>query len=174
MSDMRDTRQAPRTIVVAGLVAGTLDLAAALLVYGARGARPTAILQAIASGALGRAAFQGGLATAALGVGFHFLIATTAAAVYYVASRRLPVLTRRPLPYGALYGVAVWLVMNLVVIPLSAVTPRPFDPALAFIIVLVHVVCVGVPIALVVRHGDHRFARVKTAADPATDGRPAR
>jgi hypothetical protein len=148
---MREPGLGLRAILTGGLVAGSLDLVAALVVYGLRGAAALAVLQSIASGALGRAAFGGGARTAALGVVFHFLIATVAAAVYCAASRRLPVLTARPIACGAAYGVAVWIVMNLVVVPLSAIGWRPIDPPLAAVIILVHVACVGVPIALVMR-----------------------
>jgi hypothetical protein len=134
----------------AGLLAGTLDITAAFVVYGLRGATPLRILQSIAAGLMGASAFKGGLRTAALGLLLHFLIAFVAAAVYYAASRRLEVLLRRPVLSGLLYGVAVYVVMNHVVVPLSAIGRRPFVPALAVIIVVVHMVCVGLPIALVV------------------------
>lgn len=80
----------------------------------------------------------------------HFFIATVAAAVYFLASRRLPQLAQRPLTFGPLYGVAVYLVMTFVVVPLSAVPKRPFSPGLALVIVGVHMACVGLPIALAV------------------------
>jgi hypothetical protein len=137
--------------LVGGVLAGGLDIVAAFVVYGARGASPVRILQSIASGLLGVAAFQGGMGTAALGLTLHFLIATVAAWVYYLGSLRVPVLVERPVAWGALYGVAVYIVMHLVVVPLSAVPKRPFAWGLAAIIVLVHVVCVGVPIALAVQ-----------------------
>jgi hypothetical protein len=146
-----DRSRPVRTIVCAGLLAGALDITAASVVYGLRGARPVRILQSIASGLMGAAAFQGGAATAALGAGLHFLIALVAAAVYYGASRKLGILVRRPVVSGLLYGVAVYLFMNLVVLPLSAVAKRPFAPRMAAVIVVVHMLCVGLPIALVVR-----------------------
>ena len=140
-----------RTILFAGLLAGALDIAAAFVVYGLRGASPVRILQSISSGLLGVAAFQGGLGTAALGAMLHFFIAIVAAAVYYGASGKLGILVRRPVVSGLLYGVAVYLFMNLVVLPLSAVAKRPFVPSMAAVIVVVHMLCVGLPIALVIR-----------------------
>ena len=139
------------TILAAGLLAGVLDITAAFIVYGLRGASPLRILQSIASGLMGAAAFQGGAGTAALGALLHFFIATVAAAVYYVASRRLRILIERPVLSGVLYGVAVYVFMNYVVLPLSAVAKRPFVPSLAAVIVVVHMLCVGLPIALVTR-----------------------
>jgi uncharacterized membrane protein YagU involved in acid resistance len=88
------------------------------------------------------------MATAALGCALHFLIALVAAAVYVVASRRLPVLIRRPVLSGLLYGVVVYVVMNWVVVPLSAIPRGPFRPGLAATLVVIHMLFVGLPIAL--------------------------
>jgi hypothetical protein len=139
------------TILIGGLIAGLLDILAAFTVYGFRGARPLRILQAIASGLFGASAFQGGVRMAALGLALHFVIATVAAGAYYLGSLWMPVLVRRPIASGALYGVAVYAFMNFVVIPLSAIGRGPFVPSLAMILVGVHIVCVGIPIALVVQ-----------------------
>ncbi len=138
-------------VVAGGLSAGVLDIAAAFAVYGLRGASPLRILQSISSGLFGMAAFDGGASTAALGLVLHFSIALVAALLYYLASRRVEFLVRRPLLSGALYGIAVYVFMNFVVVPLSAVPKRPFSPGLAGVIVVVHMVCVGIPIALAVR-----------------------
>jgi hypothetical protein len=135
-----------RAVLQGGLLAGILDIVAAFLVYGFRGATPIRILQSIASGLLGAEAFEGGLATATLGGLLHFLIACGWAVVYYGASRRLVVLSHRPVFSGMAYGAAVYLMMNLVVVPLSAVPKRPF--AFDVVILVVHVFCVGLPIAL--------------------------
>lgn len=140
-----------QAVVFAGALAGTLDIVAAFIVYGMLGAMPIRILQSISSGLLGAAAFQGGASTAALGLGLQIFIATVAAWAYYVGSRRLPVLTQRPITWGAAYGVAVYIFMNVVVVPLSAVPKRPFNWKLAPIIVTIHIVCVGVPIAVVLQ-----------------------
>jgi len=152
---MRDIDGLPASpaypILTGGLIAGTLDIAAAIVIHAFRGVRPVRILQSVASGLLGPAAFTGGAATAALGLALHFLIATTAAAVYYLASRRLSGLVRQATLWGALYGVAVYLFMNFVVLPLSAMRKQPFSLEMAAIMVAIHIVCVGLPIALAVR-----------------------
>ena len=140
-----------RAILLGGAFAGVLDILAAFTVYALRGVPPVRILQSIASGLLGSAAFEGGAATATLGLALHFVIATGAAATYTLASRKLNVLVRRPWAAGAAFGVAVYLFMNFVVLPLSAVARRPFSPEMAAIMIVVHMFCVGIPIALVVR-----------------------
>jgi hypothetical protein len=113
---------------------------------------PVRILQSIASGIVGAQAREGGLATAALGAVLHFLIAFTAAAVYYAASRKLGFLVRQAVPFGLLYGVVVYSVMNFVVLPLSAF-PGKGAPPLDVMIpgIVAHMLVVGLPIALAVR-----------------------
>jgi hypothetical protein len=143
---------AGRAIVWGGLLVGVLDLTAALVTNGLRGIAPVRILQSITSGVLGAASYQGGAATAAAGVALHFVIAFGAAAVFYAASRRLRFLVRRPFIAGPLYGVAVYFFMNLVLLPLSAF-PHRFAPTAGSLAtgLAVHVLCVGLPIALAAR-----------------------
>jgi hypothetical protein len=145
-------KPAARAILTAGLIAGALDILYVIVFYGVRGVPATRILQGIAAGLLGReAAGKGGLATAALGLGLHFVIALGAAATFYAVSRRLRVLVERPVIGGLVFGVAVWLFMNLIVLPLSANPPRTFPPAQWMPVFIAHLVCVGLPIALIVR-----------------------
>jgi len=88
-------RQFLRPILFGGLIAGVLDITYAFVFSYLRSGRPPAfVLQSVASGALGRRAYEGGIRTAALGPAFHFLIALVAAAVYVMASRVLPFLVR--------------------------------------------------------------------------------
>jgi hypothetical protein len=142
-------------ILWAGLACGVLDITAALVVYGYMGAKPVPLLQGIASGLLGPKSFQGGPATALLGLLCHFVIAFGAATVYFVASRSIRVLVDQAVIFGALYGVAVYFFMNRIVVPLSAVAKRPFSLKSMIIGVIIHIFCVGLPISLSVR----RFSR---------------
>jgi hypothetical protein len=140
--------RALRAIVLAGLTVGVLDILEPIVFYGLRGVPPTRILQSVASGLLGSAAYTGGLRTAALGLGLHFLIAFAAATVYVAASLRLPTLALRPLIWGPAYGVAVYFFMNLVVLPLSAFRTRPMSLSGLVHGLIVHILLVGLPIAL--------------------------
>jgi uncharacterized membrane protein YagU involved in acid resistance len=137
-------------IVVGGLVAGTLYLTQAVILFGKN------IPLAIAGGLLGPQAFRGGAGTYILGVLLHFFIACSAAAIYFAASRKLRFLTEHPLVCGLFFGAAVQLVMSLVVLPLSALHAMgPYtyrDLVSGF---LVHMVIVGLPISFSVQ----RFAR---------------
>lgn len=142
--------KAIQAIAWGGLLAGVMDISAAFVTWGVRGVSPVRILQSIASGLLGANAYQGGLATAALGAALHFLIATTAAAVYFLASRKLSFLTQRAVTWGMLYGVTVYLFMYFVVLPLAGIKSR-FTISAVAIAVITHIVCVGLPISLTVR-----------------------
>jgi hypothetical protein len=111
-------RNALLAIAVGGGIAGTVDLLQACILFG------WDIPLAIAGGLLGRQAFQGGAGTYTLGVVLHFFIACSAAAIYYGASRKLIFMTEHPLVCGLFFGGAVQEVMNLVVLPLSALHSR--------------------------------------------------
>jgi hypothetical protein len=153
MSPRRVTRP-PRSwigrFVSSALVAGALDITYAVVFsYVRSGVAPRRILQSVASGLLGRAAYDGGTPTAALGLALHFLIAFIITAIYFAVASTQPWLTRRPLITGALYGLVVYLVMNLVVIPLSAIGTRPHPSTMTLVTgVLVHMFFIGVPIAV--------------------------
>ena len=139
-----------RPILVAGLVAGALDITAAFINSGLKGTSPMRVLQSIASGLLGADSYTGGLRTALLGAMVHFLIAFMAATVYYAASRKVEFLKERAVISGLLYGVAVYLFMYLVVLPLTF--HRGFFHPLSAVLtgLTIHMLCVGLPISLAV------------------------
>lgn len=140
-----------RAILWGGFACGVCDLTAALVVYGFLGAKPISILQGIATGVMGPSARQGGMPTAALGFFLHFVIAFGAATTYFIASRFLPFLTKHAVIAGFLYGIAVYFFMQRVVIPLSAVRRSPFSLKMMIIGIVIHMFCVGLPIALSIR-----------------------
>ena len=149
-SDPRNS--AARVSLIAGLVAGALDIAAACIVSWIRaGVTPVRVLQSVAAGVYGSSSFSGGTKTEILGLIFHFIIATTAAAVYYLASRRLKFLIDQPIISGLLYGVVVYLFMNFVVLPLSNVAKRPVPLSGRIIGLVIIILFVGLPIAAIVR-----------------------
>ncbi len=140
-----------KPIVMAGLTCGVLDITAALLVYGYLGLKPLPLLQGIAGGVLGPRTFNGGLATALLGLFLHFVIAFGAATVFFLASRSLRFLVKHAVSSGALYGVVVYFFMQEFVVPLSAARKHPFSLKMMVIGVIIHIFCVGLPISLNVR-----------------------
>jgi len=146
-----------RAIAYGGLTVGVLDGLDAIVFFGLRnGVGPIRIFKGIAGGLLGReAALAGGWPTALLGVVLHFTIATSIVAVFYVLSRRLPFLIRRPFVWGPVYGVAVYLTMNLVVLPLSALHGTGLPQAVPVLLngLLIHIIGVGTPSVLFARAG---------------------
>lgn len=141
-----------RAILAGGLVAGTFDILYATIFSAFRGVAPMRILQSVASGALGAAAFNGGVTTACLGLLLHYVIAIIIGAIFVAAASRLSLLNARPVLSGAIYGFIVYWVMNLVVLPLSAF-PRKvvFVPIVVITGLAVHMFLIGVPIALIAR-----------------------
>jgi uncharacterized membrane protein YagU involved in acid resistance len=138
-------------ILWGGLACGVLDITAALVVYGRFGLPPLRLLQGIAAGLLGPRSFEGGRATALLGLVCHFFIAFCAATVYVTASRWIPSLVKNAAICGPLYGVAVYFFMNRIVVPLSAARKYPFSFKMMVIGIVIHIFCVGLPIAIAVR-----------------------
>ena len=127
---------------------GTLDILFAIGFWYPRGVAPARIFQSVAAGLYGRAAFTGGTRTVVIGALLHYFIALCIVVVYWLASRRYDVLIRRPILCGSIYGVLVYLVMNYVVIPLSATQRSAFLLSWVASSVLVHAFLVGVPAAL--------------------------
>jgi len=104
-------------ILCGGLVAGTIDIGAAALISHLN---PAVILHAIASGVLGKASFVDGASAAWLGLGLQWAMSLLIAGIFVTAATRMTWLRRRWLPAGLAYGVAVYVVMNYAVVPLSA------------------------------------------------------
>ncbi|MCC6280636.1 MAG: DUF1440 domain-containing protein [Saprospiraceae bacterium] len=141
-----------KTIVLAGIVAGAMDILAAILVYAIikQATTPTLILQFIASGVFGKAAFAGGATMAFYGLIFHFLIAFSFAAVYALAFPHIAFLSKQKVPAGLLYGVLVWIVMNLTVLPLAFHNMPTFQLEGSLISIIILMLCVGLPISLII------------------------
>ena len=147
---------AAKAILIGGLIAGAFDITYASVFFGIRNhVSPIRIFQSVARGALGNAAFQGGLKTAALGLFFHFLIALIAATVYFLASRVLRFMVTHPIICGIFYGACVYLFMYGIVMRVSAIhsTTLPWNYPWAVLIpnLLIHMLGIGLPIALATR-----------------------
>ena len=119
---MTALRQTASVIVIAGLLAGTIDLGAACLI---NSAHPVVILHAIASGLIGRSARTGGMSTAALGLVLQWAMSMLIAAIYLGVMASHPERRRRWVSSGILAGIVIFAVMNYLVVPLSAAPFRP-------------------------------------------------
>jgi hypothetical protein len=149
-------------IVAAGIVAGTTNLVAAGAIFGGT---MTHGFQMIASGLLGEQAFSGGLNAAVLGAVLHFAISIAAAGLYLWAAIRRHALIRHWLIGGVVFGMLAYLVMNLVVVPLSHAANPNFSSGMIAKELLAHTVMFGVPIAGIVR----AFARKGCDTAPGTE-----
>jgi hypothetical protein len=144
---------AAKAILIGGSIAGTCDILYAIIYsWLARGTAPVRILQSVASGLLGKPAFDGGWPVASLGLFLHFFIALAAAAIFYFVARKIPALVRHAVLSGVLYGFLIFWFMRLVVLPLSAFPfPVRFPLGPSLLEMLFHMFTVGLPIALAVR-----------------------
>jgi uncharacterized membrane protein YagU involved in acid resistance len=141
-----------KAIFIGGLIGGALDLAFALSFAALYEVPPVKLLQTVASGAFGNAAFSGGRTMAAAGFAIHFVLSLLWAALFALLAARIEPLRKHAIVGGALFGVLVFFTMRLVALPLSAY-PRPVSfnmPASAYDL-LSHMFLFGVPIALAYR-----------------------
>jgi hypothetical protein len=147
---VEESPSTPLALVIAGgCIAAALDIAFAVLYWAATSGTPASrIFQSVAAGVLGAASFEGGAASAGLGLTLHFLIAITMAAAYYVAALRWPPLRERPFVLGAAYGIVLFAIMRYLVVPLSRANAAPDDPLWTALGLAAHVFLVGIPIAL--------------------------
>lgn len=142
------------TIFLSGLIAGTLDILAAVIIYAVILKKTTAIkiLQSIASGIFKKEAYSGGSQMAWIGLGLHYLIAFSFAFFYFAIYPYLPFLKKNAFFSGILYGIFVWIAMNLIVLPtvFPLLPTKHLDfPLLLSILILIF--CIGLPIAFITR-----------------------
>src|SRR6187399_1248060 len=144
------TSGALRTILTAGLVVGVLDISSAFVIWWQRGVGARRGLQGIAAGLLGAKAFDGGWATAGVGIALHFFVAFVVALIFYLASRKIDFLTIHRVVSGVLYGIGVYIVMYWFVLPTAFPTfrHRLWNELLA---VAIHISLIGLPCALIMR-----------------------
>lgn len=139
------------TIVLAGLIAGTLDITAACLQYYIKtGKGPGNVLRFVASGVFGTDAFKGGNEAAAWGLVFHYIVAFLFTLFFFWIYPRMKFLSWNKVITGAGYGIFAWLVMNLLVVPLSNAPAIPFVLSKAIVAAAILMVCIGLPISLIV------------------------
>lgn len=147
---MKSFRNILKPLVITGLVVGTLDgLAAVGMYYVQTGNNPLNVFRFIASGIFGRPAFSGGVTMALLGLLFHYVIAAGWTILFFWLAARFFYLTKNWIVSGVMYGIFIWLMMNLVIVPLSLVPMKDGPKEWAGIIkgVLILIVCVGLPVA---------------------------
>lgn len=142
------------TIFLSGLIAGTLDILAAIIVYPVvlQKTTPIKILQSIASGVFKKDAYSGGSQMALYGLLLHYFIALTSAWFYFTIYPYFSFLKKNTLLSGILYGIFVWIIMNLVVLPtVFPVLPEKHLDFALILSILILICCIGIPIAFITR-----------------------
>ena len=142
------------TIFLSGLIAGTLDILAALIIYDLilQKTPSIKILQSIASGIFKKEAYAGGSQMALYGLLLHYFIAFTFAVFYFTIYPHFNFLKKNTLLSGILYGIFVWIIMNLLVLPtvFPALPEKHLDfPLILSMLILIF--CIGIPIAFITR-----------------------
>jgi hypothetical protein len=144
-----------RAILTAGVIVGVLDILSAFVIWWQRGVTIQRGLQGIAAGLVGVKSYEGGMATAGLGVALHFFVAFVVVSVFYIANRKIPFLTTQPLISGVLYGIGVYIVMYWLVLPTAFSTFR-HRLSNELLEIAIHVCLIGLPTAFIVRRYTQR------------------
>jgi hypothetical protein len=137
-----------RPILLATLVAGTLDILAAVFLSTVFGHGPMPMLRGVASGPFPGAS-DWGTGGSVLGLAVHFTLMAIMASVYMVAASRYPALRAKPIQWGVIYGLITYAVMNLAVVPLRFGSPLPPSTRAIATQLFCHIFLVGIPMALI-------------------------
>lgn len=139
-------------ILKAGLFVGTLDITFALVEYYLKtGNDPANVLRYVASAIFGKPAFAGGTMMAITGLLLHYLIAFSWTIVFFFIYLRMPLLRINVIATAILYGVFIWIVMQLVILPLSLASTGAFDLKQSLIAVLNLVLAIGLPLSIITK-----------------------
>lgn len=144
-------KMAFKTIFISGFIAAVLDILAAIVVYTLIQQKTTTLkmLQSIASAVFGKAAYNGGIEMGLYGLVFHFFIAFCFAAAYCFAFPYISFFRKHTVISGVLYGVLIWMIMNLVVLPIAFQYRPSFAWDAAFTGIIILILAVGLPISFI-------------------------
>ncbi|TCD19815.1 hypothetical protein EZ456_20120 [Pedobacter psychrodurus] len=134
-----------KQVLLIALIAGTLDGLAAVIFLGKMNFM--GVFQYISSAILGTEAFAGGIKTALLGLALHYFIAFCFTLVFAIASTKTSILWKNVILSGILYGIIVWTIMTLLIIPLTKVSAAPFNYERAILNAVILIFCIGLPIS---------------------------
>jgi uncharacterized membrane protein YagU involved in acid resistance len=147
---MANTRAFPVGIIfLTWLIAGTLDLFSACLQFVlVTGKSFVNVLLFVASGVYGTAAFGGNPVMPWMGVLFHYIIALGFTLLFFFLYPRIPEMRKIPAVSGLVYGIFVWLVMNLLILPLTNIPKGPFHLVNVLVGMTILMVAIGLPMGL--------------------------
>jgi hypothetical protein len=134
--------------LLAGLIVGLLDgLAACVNAYLSSGVSADRVFRFVASGFFGAEAHTGNASMIFWGVVFHFVIAIGWTFLFFLLYDRIDFFSKHVFLWGIIYGLFIWLAMNLLVVPMSQIGPRPFPLKGSLIMIAIHLFVIGVPIS---------------------------
>lgn len=136
-------------ILKAGLIVGTLDILSAFIYVFIKTGNfiPLGILKFIASGIFGKDAASGGSFMALAGLIIHYCIAFTFTMIFFWLYSRVKALSKAKIITGIIYGIFIWIIMNLIILPLTNVAYRPFNIVNAIINIGILIICIGIPLS---------------------------
>jgi hypothetical protein len=153
-SAKRNSHGLLKAIILTGLLAGTLDITSAVV---ASQVPPIPVGRYIATGIFGREALSGGVGMGVLGLFLHYVIAFSWTILFFLAYPKVSILSKNKIVVGLCYGIVVWLVMNLIVVPMSSVPRGPLQLRGIIINVSILMVMIGLPISIMA----HRYYSAK-------------
>ena len=161
MKNVPTKPSATGTIIKAGLLAGTLDILSAIVYYYFKtGKNGFTVLNFVASGAFGKKAITGGTRMAAAGLLFHYFIAFCWTIVFFFIYPYLHSVIKNKIVAGLVYGILIWTIMNLVIVPMSAIPKRPFILSAAIINMVILMLAVGLPLSLITDNYYSRLTKI--------------
>lgn len=153
----KPTAKKIKTILAIGLLVGSLDILSAFADYSiATGRNPTRVLKYIASGIFGKKALTDGASMIATGLLFHFIIAFSFTIFFFWIYPKINILSKNRILTGIAYGIFIWTVMNLLVLPLSNVPPLTFKLGRIVKAVLILIVMIGLPLSFIAYNYFHK------------------
>jgi len=138
-------------ILQAGLIVGTLDILSAFIYYYIKTGKTNflVIFKFIASGIFGKEAGAGGTAMILAGFILHYAIAFSFTIFFFWLYPKVKVMSRNRIVTAIVFGLFVWTLMNLVVVPLSNTVHRPFKIEGAIINMCILIICIGLPLSFI-------------------------
>ena len=136
--------------LLAGLLAGTLDITAAGIQYFIKtGKNPSGVLRYVASGAFGPDAFSGNSTMLFWGLLFHFMIAITFSFLFFFLINNIPALSKQKILFAIIYGIFMWATVRYLILPFSQIKPSPFDLKNVVIAVSILIICISIPLTII-------------------------
>ena len=140
-----------KAIILALIIAGTLDILSAIIIYDLIMHRVTTmqILDGIAAALFGKTIVGNTIIMAVIGLILHYFITFCFVVFYFLVYLRIRFLQKNTIISGLIYGIAVWCIMNLIVVPVTTSNHYHFLFPAFLRQVLPLIFCIGLPISFI-------------------------